>query len=569
MMQEALATLKYLHKPALLVLLLAFPVSIHTTPSINLPVNAQVPPVARPNQVYSFAFSDSTFSWAGNSIDYSLTNSPGWLQLDSSSRVFSGTPGSADAGSFAVGLVATDETGSSSMSVTFVVSPDPGPGLGTSVAEQLAAFGPVSSPDSLSLAPSSALLLSFSPNTFTDTDANTVYYAICANNTPLPSWINFHPNNLTFSGTTPSSTSPLELPQAFQIQLIASDVIGFSEAVASFQLVIESHVLNFGNSLHVINITTGLLVNFLGLQHDLTLDGQPANFSDLRQVMASAPPWMSFNSSTLTLSGTPPANTASQNFTVTASDIYGDTTNTIILIQNTNNLTNSFKGPFDTVNATIGADFTDDLKSSLVSDSTAELAVDLGAASVWLKFNSTSQELQGYIPSDLKPQSVQIMVTATEGSQNQSQILTIDLQNANASSARTADSHSISPKATSGSTAGGNQTADATSSPSTPKKRWVAAAVIVPIFVALGCLLLLCFCLERRRRRRKADKDPSFSPKWKISRPIQEKYAPDIEVRAETPGGIVTNEKRASSKPSKAPWLDFLGFEPSRPRNRG
>lgn len=568
MMHEPPATLKHLHQAALLVLLLAFSVSVYATPSINLPINAQVPPVARANQAYNFVFSDSTFSWVGNYIDYSLTNSTGWLQLDSSSRVFSGTPGSADAGSFAVGLVATDETGSSPMSVTFVVSTDPGPGLGTSVAEQLLAFSPGSSSDSLSLTPSSALSLSFSSDTFTNTNENTVYYAICANNTPLPSWVNFHPSSLTFSGTTPSSTSPWELPQAFRIQLIASDVIGFAEAVASFQLVIESHVLIFGNSLHVINITNGLLVNYPDLQHDLTLDGQPANSSDLRQVVASTPPWMSFNSSTLTLSGTPPANATSQNFTVTASDIYGDTTSTVVLIQNTNNLTSSFRGPFATVNATIGADFFYDLNPKVVSASRAEIAVVLGAASVWMSFSSTSLELQGHVPTDLKPQSIQIMVTAIQGKQAQSQILTIDIQNAGTSSAQTTDSHSISPKATSGSTAAANQTADAASSVSRPEKRWIAAAVIVPMFVALGFLLFLCFCLKRRRRRI-AEKEPSLSSRWKISLPIQEKATSSSEVQVEIPGVLATNEKRASSRASKLPWLDFLGFQTSGHSNRG
>lgn len=567
-MQEPSATLIHLHKAALLVLLLAFSISVHATPSINLPINAQVPPVARPNQAYSFVFSDSTFSWTGTSIDYSLTNSSGWLQLDSSSRAFSGIPGSADAGSFAVGLVATDETGSSLMSVTFVVSTDPGPGLGTSVAEQLPAFGPVPIPDSLSLVPSSALSLSFAPNTFTNTNPNTVYYAICANNTPLPSWVNFHPSNLTFSGITPSSTSPWELPQVFQIQLIASDVVGFAQAVASFRLVIESHVLIFGNSLHVINITNGSPIDFPGLQHDLTLDGRPANSSDLRQVVASPPPWMSFNSSTLTLSGTPLANASSQNFTVTATDIYGDSTSTVVLIENTNNLTSSFIGPFVTVNATIGANFTYDLKSELISDSRAEVGLDLGAASVWLKFNSSSLELQGYIPTDLKPQSIQVMVTATQGMQSESKPLTIDIENARVSSARTSDIHSNSPKATSVSKAEGNQTADATSSASRPKKRWIAAAVIVPMFVALGFLFLLCFCLKKRRRR-KADRDLFFSPRLKISRPIQEKSNSNSEVRVETPGVLPINEKRASSRVSKAPWLDFLGFQASGNSKRG
>ena len=567
-MQEPLATLKYLHRATFLVLFLAFSFSVYATPSINLPINAQVPPVARPNQAYSFVFSDSTFSWAGNSIDYSLTHSPGWLQLDSSSRVFSGTPGSADVGSFAVSLVATDRTGSSSMSVTFVVSTDLGPGLGTSVAEQLPAFGPVPSPDSLSLAPSSALSLSFSPNTFTNTNANTVYYATCANNTPLPSWVNFHPSSLTFSGTTPSTTSPWELPQAFRIQLIASDVVGFAAAVTSFQLVVESHVLTFGNSLHVINITNAMPVEFTGLQHDLTLDGQPVNSSDLRQIVASTPPWMSFNNSTLILSGTPPANAVPQNFTVTASDIYGGVTSTVVLIQNTNDLASFFLGSFATVNATMGADFTYDLKSKLVSNSTAEVAVDLGAASAWLNFSSISLEIQGYIPTSLKPQSIQLMVTVTRGTQSQSQILAIDIQNARASSARTVDSHSISPKATLGSTAGHNQTADAASSVSRPKKRWIAAAVLVPIFVALGSLLLLCYCLKRRRRR-KADKDELLSPRWKISRPIQVKNIPNTEKRAEAPGVLAINEKRASSRASNTPWLDFLGFQAPGHSNRG
>ena len=567
-MQEPLATSRLLHVATLVLLLLAFSVSVHGIPSVNLPINAQVPPVARPNQAYNFVFSDSTFSWAGNSINYSLTNNPGWLQLDSSSRIFSGTPGSADVGSVAVGLVGTDETGSSSMSVTFVVSAEPGPGLGDSVAEQLPAFGPVPSPDSLSLAPSSALSLSFSPNTFTDTNVNTVYYAICANNTPLPSWVNFHPSSLAFSGTTPSWTSPWELPQAFRIQLIASNVLGFAEAVTSFQLVITNHLFTFGNNLHVINITSGKPLSFSGLQSDLTLDGQPSNSSDIRQVAASTPPWMSINSSTLTLSGTPPTDAASQNFTVTASDIYGDTTSTLVMIRNIENLTSSFTGPLAAVNATIGTNFTYDLKSQLPSNSTADVAVDLGAASVWLNFNSDSLDLQGHVPTDLKPQSIQVIVTTTQGSQSQSQNLTINVQDASAPSARTTASHSISPKATSGSTAGGDQNADATGLASCRKSRWVAAAIIVPISIALICLLLLCFCLKRRQRR-KAKNYPPPSPKLKISRPIQEKDVPNVEERETTPEDIAIDEKWASSWASRAPWLDVLGFQTSGHSKRG
>ena len=560
MMQEQLPSLKVLHIYALVFCLLDFPVSVHGTPNINLPINAQVPPVARPNQAYNFVFSDSTFSWAGNSIDYSLANYSGWLHLDSSSRGFSGTPGSVDTGSFAVDLIATDESGSSSTSVTFVVSTDPGPGLGISIAEQLPAFGPVTTPDSLSLGPSSTLSLSFSPNTFTDTNANTVYYAICANNTPLPSWINFHPDSLTFAGTTPSSTSPWELPQAFGIQLIASNVLGFAEAVASFQLVIASHLLTFSNSVHVINITEGVLFNFLGLQQGLTLDDQPAKSSDIRQAAANTPPWMSFNSSDLTLSGTPPANEDSENFTITACDIYGDTASTVVLLQTMDNHTSYFTGPLLPANATIGTNFTYTFGSRLVLRSGANIAVNLGAASLWLNFDSSSLELQGYIPANVKPESVQVVVNISQGMQSQTQNLTIDIQNASNPIPSTAASHSTSPKTAPSSTTGPNQSKSSTSSAIGPERYWIAAAVIVPTFVAVGCLLLLCFCLKKRRRR-KAEKDSSFTSRWTISRPIQAKNTSNVEVRAETLGVTATNEKRASSKASRASWLDVLGFQ--------
>ena len=558
MMQELPPTSRILHIAAL-VFLLAF--SVHGTPNIDLPINAQVPPIARPNEAYNFVFSDSTFSWAGNSITYSLTNYSGWLHLDSSSRVFSGTPGSADAGSFAVVLVATDETGSSSTSVTFVVSTDPGPELGISVGEQLPAFGPVSSPDSLSIAPSSTLSLSFSPNTFTNTNVNTVYYAICANNTPLPSWVNFDPSRLTFSGTTPSSTSPWESPQAFRIQLIASNVLGFAEAVASFQLIIASHLLVFSNSLHVINIKNGTPVEFPGLQHDLTLDGHPANPSDIRQAAASTPTWMSFNSSDLILSGIPPSNAASQNFTVTVTDIYGDTASTLVLVQDLGNLTTSFLGPFPIANATIGANFTYNLSPELSSKLPSDVAVNLGAASVWLKYDSSSLELQGHIPTDVQPQSIQVMVTTTLGSQSQAQNLTIDIQHASSSNAQTTGSHSVPPKSIS--TTGVNQSVDTTSSASKHGKRWIAAPVVVPVSVALGCLLLLCFCLKRRRRRR-ANRIYPHTPRLKISRVIQEKNPSDVEV----PGILSANENRATLRASRTSWLDVLGFQTSGQSNR-
>jgi len=152
---------------ALLILLLALTKAIAAVPSVNLPINAQVPPVARISNAFDFVFSDSTFASGARSMTYALSNSTNWLYLDSPSRTLSGTPGPADVGPVAVNLVASDDTGSASMLVTLVVSANPGPGLGRPLENQLSTHGSSSAADSFTLSHSSPLSLSFLPDTFT------------------------------------------------------------------------------------------------------------------------------------------------------------------------------------------------------------------------------------------------------------------------------------------------------------------------------------------------------------------------------------------------------------------
>ena len=67
------------------IFLLALVKAISATPNVILPVSAQLPPVARISQTFSFVFADSTFESSG-------TDLTGWLHLDSSSRTLYGTP---------------------------------------------------------------------------------------------------------------------------------------------------------------------------------------------------------------------------------------------------------------------------------------------------------------------------------------------------------------------------------------------------------------------------------------------------------------------------------------------
>ena len=474
----------------LILLLLALSSLIRATPSINLLINAQVPPVAQVNQSYCFIFAPSTFSDT-SSINYSLSNSTDWLQLDGSNRTFYGTPGPQDVGPSVVMLVATDDTGSVSMPVTFVVSANPGPGLGTPVAAQLPAYGAFSSPDSLLLTPGTALSLIFSNNTFTNTNENTSYYAKSADNTPLPSWVIFNPANLSFSGQVPQATSPSELPMSVGIELTASNVIGFAQAVAPFHLVIQSHLFAFGNTSQIFNVTPGSPVTY-GLLGDLSLDSQPVSASDVSQASTDAPSWLSLDQSSLVLSGTPPANVSEQNFTVNTTDQYGDSVSTIVLLQMAANSPLDILMPFPTLNATIGASFNYDLNSSLACDPNGagvNISMDPGAAAGWLTYNPNAMALQGNVPANLKPQSVQITVTASQGNQSQSENLSLMLGCANGTKCPDTSSNGGSRNAT---------TTGASSSGVSKDRGWIAAAVIVPVFAVIAAVLLLSCCCRKK-----------------------------------------------------------------------
>ena len=474
----------------LILLLLALSSLIRATPSINLLINAQVPPVAQVNQSYCFIFAPSTFSDT-NSINYSLSNSNNWLQLDGSNRTFYGTPGPQDVGSSVVMLVATDDTGSVSMPMTLVVSADSGPGLGTPVAAQLPAYGAFSSPDSLLVTPGTALSLVFSNSTFTDTNENTSYYAKSADNTPLPSWVTFNPANLSFSGQVPQATSSSELPMTVGIKLTASNVIGFAQAVAPFLLVIQSHLFAFGNTMQIINVMPGSPVTY-NLLGDLSLDSQPVTASDVNQASTNAPSWLSLDQSSLVLSGTPPADVPEQNFTVSATDHYGDPASTIVLLQSTANSSLDILMPFPTLNATIGASFNHSLNASFACDpnsASVNISINPGAAAGWLTYNSTDMALQGNVPGSLKPQSVQVTVTASQGNQSQSENLSLILSCANGTKCPDTDTNG----------AGRNTTTTGASGVEVSKDRGrIAAAVIVPVLAVIVAVLLLCCCCRKK-----------------------------------------------------------------------
>ena len=529
-----------------LIWLCAIPYIASATPSINLPINAQVPPVARVDQPFQFTFSSSTFTTsAAAAITYTLSNAPSWLALDGLNRTFSGTPQLDDAGSLVVNLNAADDTGSVTMPVTLVVSAEQGPAIGLLLADQLPAYGAFSAPESILLTPASPLLISFSASTFSDTDEDTMYYAISDNNTPLPSWLHFDPANLSFSGMAPQVALPADESQSFRIRLTASNVAGFSDATLAFTIVIEEHLLFFQENVQIFNITPGINIPNLTLINALITNGHQATPSDVTEAWStSIPSWLSLDSHTLVISGTPPADFRGQNFSVTVSDTFGDSATTMVVLQSARASAVLFLNPIGVANATIGSDFVYPLGPVINATGNLNIDVAFGIASAWLEFDHLTQSIKGHVPNDLMPQQVVVNITARQGLQSESEILTIAVQGADESV-----NSSTNPSAPADST-------ESTSAHPHMRRRWIAAAVLAPLFLILGLGLLFLYWWRRRRgklRRSYMDSSPSLSDE-KISGPITlEKNNPGSKslALAKTFGG-----KRNSSRIS-APKLDL------------
>lgn len=542
--------------------------AIVAAPGIGFPINSQVPPVARVSKDFQFVFAESTFISSSKDIVYSLSGSPAWLHLDPGSRTLSGVAPAEAVGPVFLRLVASDETGSTAMEVTLIVSADSGPGLGTLVADQLSAQGAFSAPNSFIIAQSGSLSLSFSKSTFTNTNEKTVYYAICANNTPLSSWITFDPNALLLTGTAPQSTSPSELPQPYGIQLIASDVVGFSGAVAKFQIVVGGHVFAFGKSLEVINALQGVSFNFSGLGDALVLDGRPVKSTDIGQVIADTPEWMSLDKGTLIISGTPPPSETSRNVTVTATDVYGDTASTKLLVQVSNNSSSLFRGQFGVLNATLGSEFAYTIDRSMLASPDVEVAVDLGETSSWLKFDASVLRLYGRVPKDIETQKLLLNITAYLGSQIESQVITVDVGRGPEGSGEESDKSNKSTSAgasPSSTVKGENSSATSVAIPKS-RRKWIPAVILLPIAVALVALILVC--IYKRRRRRWSVDDSEKPEKDDISRPLE----PDTSWLTIREDEAVEQprraQKRESSKPPKLEIKDLLSSSPIRRGSR-
>ena len=497
------------------------------SPSITLPINAQVPPVARVQQLFTFTFSASSFTSPFESILYSLAGAPAWLHFDGPTRTFSGTPTSHDVGSCSFNLVAADQAGATFMEVTLVVTESSGPAVGMPLASRLSQVGAFSSPETLIVKPGSPIFLAFGQQTFNNTNVDTGYYAISADNTPLPSWLHFDPDRLAITGITPPFNSPSALPQNIPIILSASNVPGFSDATAIFHLYVSNHQLSFGAEPLVVNATPGQELRYDGIRAALGLDGKPVEPPILKSVTANCPEWMNLDNKSLLLYGTPPDGVTSGSFGISVEDDFGDVANTTVFVSvdTSSELIKEAIGP---LNASIGGPLKYVMAHDITSSPSAVVSMDLEASSAWLIFDAKSRTLSGTVPDSIEPQIVTLNLTIKDGLLAASQVIRLKIlpRDSDIAAPTTVQATSTTIPSLPPST---SQSSVIIPIDTSNDRRRIAAEVLLPLVGVAGLAVVLWLWWRRHKQRGSRDDNVNWE-KPRIARLPLPPPSPDSEL---------------------------------------
>ncbi|KAM9922564.1 hypothetical protein OXX59_005744 [Metschnikowia pulcherrima] len=509
---------------------------------VGWPMNEQLPNVARAEEAYSFTLADSTYkSSAGGQITYSATNLPSWLSFDSASRTFSGTPSEEDVTTFEVALTGTDSADNSNYTATYSMLVSNSSGLALSSSDvmftEIAQYGNTNGADGLVVSQGETFSIEFSQSVFKQNTGATrpivAYYGRSGDRTSLPNWVDFDADSLTFSGQVPNVVSSIAPSIEYTFAFIASDYAGYAGAEGTFKLVVGAHQLSTSlNESIKINGTYGSEFSYtVPVLTDVYLDNaliQQANISSV--TTQNMPDYVSFDSSSYSLSGTFPNASSFQNFTVVVQDSYGDT---VSLPYSFDSLDSVFTvDSLRDVNATRGEYFSHELLRSYFTDySDTDVEVSFSNAS-WLAYHSSNMTMNGETPSDFASAEVTVKASSGFGSDTRSfRVLGVEgVHTSSSSSSRSSSSASKTSSASAGvtATASSTATATATSSSSSPpigksngnhRKLVLGLAIGLPLLALLLALIILIFCCCRRKKTTDEDNEADAGSDTEITGP--------------------------------------------------
>ncbi|KAG6053895.1 hypothetical protein E4U17_004247 [Claviceps sp. LM77 group G4] len=530
----------------------------NSQPTIYFPFNAQLPLAARIDKFFSYSFSPLTFQ-SDSKISYSLGEHPSWLSIDSEERRLFGTPKEGDVHpgevvGQTVDIIATDGKGSTSMNAVVVVSRQSAPQVEIPLEKQIQNFGNFSAPSSILSYPSASFNFSFDQGTFSKAALN--YYAVSGDSSPLPAWVKFDASSLTFSGRTPAIESLIQPPHAFDFELVASDIVGFSASSIEFSIVVGSHKLTTDFPIVTLNASRGAEVIYDGLEKGIKLDGKQVAAGDggLTVVVKDKPSWLSFDQKSWKLHGTPREGDRAANFTVTFKDDFSDNLDVLMVV---NVATGLFASTIGDLHLRPGSELDLDLAKYFKTPGDIAVTLSTSPHEDWIKVDGL--KLSGQVPKTSSggiKLSIQASSKSSDLTENETinvSFLAADGTTTTGTSATTSTATAVATKTTGGD---GDDEAQAKSDHHLGTGEILLATIIPVIFVAVFLLVLLCYI--RRRRRRNQGTNLGDSPhRSNISRPVLCTPGPNdsvtsMEEAATLGGGVFVHSDKLVTKTTEA-----------------
>ena len=388
----------------------------NAAPTIANPIANQN---ATEDAAFNFQFEAGVFTDAdaGDTLTYSAQMAgggalPAWLNFDSATRTFSGTPANGDVGTVSIEVIASDGNGGTVADTFDIVvgNTNDAPTVANPIPNQNATED-------------TAFNFQFAVNTFGDVDVgNTLTYsAQLAGGGALPGWLTFDSATRTFSGTPANGDAG-----TFSVEVTADDGNG-GTVTDTFDIVVSdtNDGPSVANPIPNQNATEDAAFNFqfeAGVFTDV--DGDTLTYSAQMAGGGALPAWLSFNSATRTFSGTPAnGDVGTVSIEVIASDGNGGTVADTfdIVVGNTNDAP-TVANPIPNQNATEDTAFNFQFAVNTFNDVdvgdtltyNAQLAGG-GALPAWLSFDPATRTFSG-TPIGADAGTLSIDVTAEDGS---------------------------------------------------------------------------------------------------------------------------------------------------------
>lgn len=285
---------------------------------VNLELSDQLPPLAHANYNYNWQFSAETFSTdQPDNLKYEIEGLPAWAHFNAAERRITGDPavrGKKDDVQD-VTITARDSDSEVSSKFQLVSISAPPPKLSVSLQEQLPQAASMGSGNMLAdkvlhMPLGWSFSIGFLGDTYLLPDNDRVYYSShLVGGKPLPDWLKFNPDEITFSGIAPTKAG--KNGTLLDIELIASNRKNAGGPSSAFSILLGQGFVTLNNTMAALpvgNLTEGDTFQYHIPPDLFLLDGFSQSPQDFKfQLDANVPEWLKLDQDSRNLTGRAPA----------------------------------------------------------------------------------------------------------------------------------------------------------------------------------------------------------------------------------------------------------------------